>query len=201
MALVLAKRRRIASVEVVPARIAVAYLIIWSYCSAIRSHLMARPTIAGTSRVTAAHVPQVVLGMPVLAAAGDRAHPRVPPPDEPGGRAPHPAEGGAWRPASKPCELAQAFARLAVPVSIVEAIDRLLPGVEPEASGLLATVLAADGITVHTGAQVKIIGSKGGRVVLHTGAGPEVSAQRLLVAVGPPRHHESGVGRGRGAHR
>ena len=31
-------RRRIASVEAVPDRIAVAYLIIWSYCSAIRSH-------------------------------------------------------------------------------------------------------------------------------------------------------------------
>ena len=36
------KRRRIASVDAVPVRIAVAYLIIWSYCWAIRSHRIGR---------------------------------------------------------------------------------------------------------------------------------------------------------------
>jgi hypothetical protein len=42
MALALVNRRRIASVAALPLRIAVAYLIIESYCSAIRSHLMGR---------------------------------------------------------------------------------------------------------------------------------------------------------------
>jgi hypothetical protein len=36
------KRRRIASVEAVPVRIAVAYLIIWSYCWAISSQRIGR---------------------------------------------------------------------------------------------------------------------------------------------------------------
>ena len=43
------KRRRIAAVSAERVRIAVAYLIIWSYWSAIRSHLIGRPTIAGAS--------------------------------------------------------------------------------------------------------------------------------------------------------
>jgi hypothetical protein len=42
-------RRRIASVEAVRARIAVAYLIIWSYCSATMSHRIGRVN-AGVSR-------------------------------------------------------------------------------------------------------------------------------------------------------
>jgi hypothetical protein len=48
--LALVNRRRIASAEAVPARIAVAYLIIWSYCSVIRSQRIARLFIAGPSR-------------------------------------------------------------------------------------------------------------------------------------------------------
>ncbi|WP_309117699.1 FAD-dependent oxidoreductase [Saccharothrix sp.] len=82
------------------------------------------------------------------------------------------------------CELAQAFARLGVAVTVVEAADRLLPGVEPEASELLAEVFAAEGITVHTDTQVTAASTENGRVVLRTSAGTEVSAQRLLVAVG-----------------
>jgi pyruvate/2-oxoglutarate dehydrogenase complex dihydrolipoamide dehydrogenase (E3) component len=82
------------------------------------------------------------------------------------------------------CELAQAFARVGVEVSIVEAEGRLLPSIEPDASMLLAKVFAVDGITVHTDTQVPPIGNQSGRVVLGTSAGREVSAQRLLVAVG-----------------
>lgn len=81
------------------------------------------------------------------------------------------------------CELAQAFARLGVAVTVVEATDRLLPGVEPEASELLAG-FAAEGITVRTGAQVTAASTENGRVVLRTSTGVDVPAQRLLVAVG-----------------
>lgn len=49
MALALLNRRRIASAEAVPERIAVAYLIIWSYCSAMMSQRIGRGS-AGTSR-------------------------------------------------------------------------------------------------------------------------------------------------------
>jgi pyruvate/2-oxoglutarate dehydrogenase complex dihydrolipoamide dehydrogenase (E3) component len=82
------------------------------------------------------------------------------------------------------CELAQAFARLGVEVSLVEAEGRLLPGIEPDAAMLLAEAFAADGITVHTDTLVTSIGNRSGRVVLRTSSGREVSTQRLLVAVG-----------------
>lgn len=82
------------------------------------------------------------------------------------------------------CELAQAFARLGVPVCIAEAADRLLPGVEPEASELLAKVFATESITVLTGAQITAARRNGGHVVLHTATGQQIPAQRLLVAVG-----------------
>lgn len=49
-------------------------------------------------------------------------------------------------------ELAQAFGRLGVAVTLVEAQPRLLPDAEPEAGGVLERVFAAEGMAVHTGA-------------------------------------------------
>jgi pyruvate/2-oxoglutarate dehydrogenase complex dihydrolipoamide dehydrogenase (E3) component len=49
------------------------------------------------------------------------------------------------------CELGQAFARLGSKVTIVEALDRLLPREEPAASALLQQRLEAEGVTVLTG--------------------------------------------------
>lgn len=81
------------------------------------------------------------------------------------------------------CELAQAFARLGVRVSILEAEDRLLPQYDPEAAALLRDVLTAEGITVHTGSQVESVRGDSGTVTLRAGS-TGVTAQRLLVAVG-----------------
>jgi pyruvate/2-oxoglutarate dehydrogenase complex dihydrolipoamide dehydrogenase (E3) component len=66
----------------------------------------------------------------------------------------------------------------------VEAAGRLLPGVDPEASALLAKVFTDDGIAVHTRAEVTSVRGVGEGVVLHTGTASTVAAQRLLVAVG-----------------
>jgi pyruvate/2-oxoglutarate dehydrogenase complex dihydrolipoamide dehydrogenase (E3) component len=82
------------------------------------------------------------------------------------------------------CELAQAFARLGVTVSLVEAAERLLPGVDPDASALLDKVFAGDGIAVHLGAQVISVRGEGERVVLRTSTGSTLSVRQLLVAVG-----------------
>lgn len=82
------------------------------------------------------------------------------------------------------CELAQAFARLGVEVSIVEAADRLLPTFPPEVSEVLAEAFATEGIKVHTGAQATGVRNEGLRVVLRTAGGQLVPGQRLLVAVG-----------------
>ncbi|WP_338895646.1 FAD-dependent oxidoreductase [Streptomyces sp. TG1A-60] len=49
------------------------------------------------------------------------------------------------------CELGQAFARLGSQVTLVEAMDRLVPREEPRASQVLRERLEAEGVTVLTG--------------------------------------------------
>ena len=49
------------------------------------------------------------------------------------------------------CELAQSFALLGVPVTLVELSDQLLPREEREVAELLADQLARDGVRVLTG--------------------------------------------------
>ncbi|MGW0825390.1 dihydrolipoyl dehydrogenase family protein [Streptomyces sp. NPDC002845] len=49
------------------------------------------------------------------------------------------------------CELGQAFARLGSRVTLVEALDRLLPREEPRASQVVRERLEAEGVTVLTG--------------------------------------------------
>jgi len=80
-------------------------------------------------------------------------------------------------------ELAQVFARFGTEVTIVEAADRLLPLEEPEAGSLLAEVLAADGVTVHTGLGASTVGHDGARFTVALN-GCALSAERLLVATG-----------------
>ncbi|KJS63344.1 dihydrolipoyl dehydrogenase family protein [Streptomyces rubellomurinus] len=55
------------------------------------------------------------------------------------------------------CELGQAFARLGSQVTVVEAEQRLLPTTEPQAADLLQRRLAAEGVTVHTGAVLRSV--------------------------------------------
>jgi pyruvate/2-oxoglutarate dehydrogenase complex dihydrolipoamide dehydrogenase (E3) component len=84
------------------------------------------------------------------------------------------------------CELAQAFSRLGTKVTVVEALDRLLPREEPEASAVIAEMFADDGIEVHTGTEVTRVqvGEAAGEVRLRLRDGSTLDAARLLVAVG-----------------
>lgn len=86
------------------------------------------------------------------------------------------------------CELAQAFARLGVSVSLVEARDRLLPTEEPEASEVVADALRHDGVEVHRGeAATKAEAGEGG-VRLHRADGTVLEAASLLVVAGRRPH-------------
>ena len=67
-------------------------------------------------------------------------------------------------------------------MTVVEALDRLLPAEEPESSALIQPILEADGITVHTGTRATAVGHDGARFTVT--AGGELRAERLLVAVG-----------------
>ena len=82
-------------------------------------------------------------------------------------------------------ELAQAFARLGVTVTIVEAASRLLPREEPEASAVVNRALTTDGIAVATGRQITVLHPHD-HVGVSAGLddGSSVTATRVLVAVG-----------------
>ncbi len=81
-------------------------------------------------------------------------------------------------------ELAQVFARFGVRVSVVEALDRLVAGEEPEASALAAAALARDGVQVRTGIAASRVDHDGSRFTLTLADGPAHTAEALLVATG-----------------
>jgi pyruvate/2-oxoglutarate dehydrogenase complex dihydrolipoamide dehydrogenase (E3) component len=80
-------------------------------------------------------------------------------------------------------ELAQVYARFGVAVTVVEAMDRLLPVEEPESSALVEQALVADGIAVRTGARATAVHHDGERFSVIVGD-RVFSAEQLLVAVG-----------------
>lgn len=80
-------------------------------------------------------------------------------------------------------ELAQVYARFGVAVTVVEAMDRLVPAEEPESSALVEQALVADGITVRVGAPAAAVRYDGTRFSVTVGE-DELIAERLLVAVG-----------------
>ncbi len=81
-------------------------------------------------------------------------------------------------------ELAQVFSTFGTAVTVVEAMDRLLPGEEPEVSAVVNDVLARTGVAVRAGVGVDRVSSSKGATVLHLADGTGLSADRLLVATG-----------------
>lgn len=81
-------------------------------------------------------------------------------------------------------ELAQAFSRFGVDVTVVEAMDRLLPPEEPESSQLITDAFAGDGIAVRTSARAEAVRHDGEKFTVTLSGGDELTAERLLVSVG-----------------
>lgn len=81
-------------------------------------------------------------------------------------------------------EFASAWASLGVDVTIVEALDRLLPTEEPQVSQQLAKSLAKRGITVRLNARVGGASRDGDQVTTTLEGGDELVSDVLLVAVG-----------------
>ena len=80
-------------------------------------------------------------------------------------------------------ELTQVFSRFGVDVTIVEALDRLLPLEEPEAGQILADVLRGEGVDVITGTGASSV-SYDGKFQVALADGRELAADELLVATG-----------------
>lgn len=82
-------------------------------------------------------------------------------------------------------ELAQAYARFGVDVTVVEVADRILAPEEPETSALLARVLESEGVTIHTGQSVvSVLRESEGPVTVELADGSTVRSEELLVAAG-----------------
>ncbi|RHW24346.1 NAD(P)/FAD-dependent oxidoreductase [Nocardioides immobilis] len=83
------------------------------------------------------------------------------------------------------CEIAQAFARFGVQVTILEVADRILGPEEPEASAVVAEAMAAEGIDVRVGVQITRVDHtpRPGFTVSLDG-GSAIAAGALLVAAG-----------------
>ncbi|MBS2963558.1 NAD(P)/FAD-dependent oxidoreductase [Actinocrinis puniceicyclus] len=90
-------------------------------------------------------------------------------------------------------ELAQVFARFGTAVTVIEALDHLVPMEEPEAGELLAETLAAEGLTILTGARAAGVEHRAGTFAVRLEDGRELTAQQLLVATGR-RVDVSGLG-------
>ena len=81
-------------------------------------------------------------------------------------------------------ELAQVFARFGVDVTVVETLDRLVPGDEPEVGPILAEVLAGEGVDMGVGVKVSEVHREGARVAVALEDGTTAAAAQLLVATG-----------------
>jgi dihydrolipoamide dehydrogenase len=84
-------------------------------------------------------------------------------------------------------ELGSVWARLGARVHVVEALDRIVPGAEPELARALQRALERQGIGFTLSAVVKDAGRRDGRLTVTVEAGGRVQAQdadRVLVAVG-----------------
>ncbi|GHC33757.1 dihydrolipoyl dehydrogenase family protein [Streptomyces cinnamoneus] len=81
-------------------------------------------------------------------------------------------------------ELAQVYARFGTGVTVVEALDGLIPAEEPEAGELLAGVLREEGLTVRTGARAAEVRHSGDAFTLVLADGTELTGDQLLVATG-----------------
>jgi pyruvate/2-oxoglutarate dehydrogenase complex dihydrolipoamide dehydrogenase (E3) component len=82
------------------------------------------------------------------------------------------------------CELGQAFARLGSQVTLVEALERLLPREEPFAGETLKRILAEEGVDVRTGVAASRFVAEGDGGVLHLTDASAVPFDRVLVATG-----------------
>ena len=82
------------------------------------------------------------------------------------------------------CELASVFSRLGSTVTVIEMLDQLLPGEDKRTGRTLQQAFKKAGIGVHVKAAVEEAETGEAGVTLRLAGGAEVTAARVLVAVG-----------------
>ncbi|MEX2256578.1 MAG: dihydrolipoyl dehydrogenase [Acidimicrobiia bacterium] len=94
------------------------------------------------------------------------------------------------------CEFASLLADLGSEVTLLEALPRVLPGVDPDASDALARAFKKRGITTHADARVtNIEGTRELTVGFEAGGSPQqVAVDRVIVSIGrAPRSAGAGI--------
>jgi pyruvate/2-oxoglutarate dehydrogenase complex dihydrolipoamide dehydrogenase (E3) component len=81
------------------------------------------------------------------------------------------------------CELAQAFSRFGVRVTLLEVAPRVMAAEEPEVSELMTSVFAREGIRVMAGAEISSVSHADGSFRITLGS-ETVEVEKLLVAAG-----------------
>jgi dihydrolipoamide dehydrogenase len=82
------------------------------------------------------------------------------------------------------CEFASVFARLGTAVTVVEMLDQLLPGEDRRVGRTLQQAFKKSGIVVHVKTAVEAAASSEAGVTVSLAGGRELTAARVLVAVG-----------------
>jgi len=80
-------------------------------------------------------------------------------------------------------EFADVYAAYGTKVTVLEALDRVLPVEDPESSALVARLFGRRGITIKTGVKVSAVRAGGPGAVVETGEG-RIEAEQVLMAVG-----------------
>lgn len=88
------------------------------------------------------------------------------------------------------CELAQAFARLGTEVHLLEAMPRVLPAEDNEASTMVAGALQRDGVRLHLDEKIARVESHGATRVLESNGGERIVVDELVVTAGRRRNIE-----------
>jgi dihydrolipoamide dehydrogenase len=96
------------------------------------------------------------------------------------------------------CEFASLLSDLGSRVSVVEALDAILTGCDPEVAAVVHRSFRRRGIDVHVGSEVKgfVPRASGPGGVLHLGEGPEIDVDMVVVSVGRRPRSEGLVGEG-----
>ncbi len=81
-------------------------------------------------------------------------------------------------------EMAQAFVELGSKITVIEMMDRIIPGIDTEASDVLAAHLKKKGVKILTSTKITEIVDNKGKVEIKTDKGESIIAEKALLSVG-----------------
>jgi dihydrolipoamide dehydrogenase len=81
-------------------------------------------------------------------------------------------------------EFANIYAAWGIEVAVVEALDRLLPGIDEDCAKVIFKTLKKAGVRIHTGVKLEKVQCADGKAVCRLANGTELGADQMLVCVG-----------------